>query len=80
MGGSTHEEYTEGEAIIIAITFDQNLTQVCSLKLDQDENRFVSKMRRVPGRNTLAIATYQNLYIVKFDKSAKKLEVVNSVK
>ena len=74
------EEYQEGEAIMIALTFDQNMSQVCSLKFDQDENRFVSKMRRVSGRNTIAVATYQNIYIVKFDKSAKKLEVVNSVK
>lgn len=80
MGGSTLEEYTEGEAILVALTFDQNMTQVSSLKFDQDENRFVSKIRRVAGRNTIAVATFQNLYMVKFDKSSKKLEVVNSVK
>jgi hypothetical protein len=34
MGGSTMEEYQEGEAIMIALTFDQNMSQVCSLKFD----------------------------------------------
>lgn len=80
MGGSTEYEFTEGEAVISVITFDSKLSMVCCQKLDDEENKMVGKIRRISGRNLITVATYQNIYVLKFDKSQKRFDIVNSVK
>jgi hypothetical protein len=80
MGGSTEYEFTDGEAVISVISFDSKLSMVCCQKLDDEENKIVSKIRRISGRNLIAVATYQNIYLLKFDKTKKRFDIVNSIK
>lgn len=80
MGGSSEYEFMEGEALISAITFDSKLSMACCQKLDDEENKMVSKIRRISGRNLITVATYQNIYILKFDKTQKRFDIISLVK
>lgn len=66
VGGSTDFDFGNGQAIVQVISFNKSLSYVLDLKLDDRDNRFVSKIRRIENTNRLFIATIDHIYVHEF--------------
>lgn len=79
VGGSTEYEFTEGEAILAAIQFNEKMSFAAQIKLDDDDNKIVSEIRRMQKYNIIAAATFHNVYMLKYEKT-NKFKILSMVK
>lgn len=51
--------------------FNDKMNMITQLKLDDEDNKIVSVIRRSTKSNVLAAGTNSNVYLIKFDKGTK---------
>ena len=68
IGGSTSFDYTgqKASAILQATTFDKKLGFIADLKIDDRDNKYISKIRRIEGTNRFFSATVDAIYVQEF--------------
>lgn len=66
VGGSTEFNFEQGSAILQAVTFNKKLSYICDLKIDDQDNRFVSRIKRVEETNRFFAATLDHIYVFEF--------------
>ena len=80
VGGSTEYGFDKGQAILQAVSFNKKLSYITDLKIDERDNRFVSKIRRIPDTNRFFAATIDMIYVYEFkNRKFYKLSVIENV-
>ena len=80
VGGSTEYDFEAGVAIVQAISFTSSLSFITDLRLDERDNRFVSKIKRIEESDKFFAATIGAIYVYEFKNSKfAKLAVVQNI-
>ena len=80
VGGSTEYDFEAGVAIVQAISFTSSLGFITDLRLDERDNRFVSKIKRIEETDKFFAATIGAIYVYEFKNSKfAKLAVVQNI-
>jgi len=69
IGGSTEYEFEAGVAIIQAVSFTSSLGYITDLRLDERDNRYVSRIKRIEETDKFFAATIGAIYVYEFKNS-----------
>jgi hypothetical protein len=80
VGGSTEYEFDAGVAILQAVSFTSSLGFITDLRLDERDNRYVSKIKRIEETDRFFAATIGAIYVYEFKNSKfAKLAVIQNL-
>ncbi len=80
VGGSTEYEFDAGVAILQAVSFTSSLGFITDLRLDEQDNRYVSKIKRIEETDRFFAATIGAIYVYEFKNSKfAKLAVIQNL-
>ena len=66
VGGSTEFHSETGVAILQAVTFGKSLGYISDLRIDERDNKYISKIRRIEDTDKFLAATLDVIYIYEF--------------
>ncbi len=66
VGGSTMLESEKGVAIMQAVTFGKGLGYISDLRIDERDNKYISKIRRIEESDKFLAATVDIIYVYEF--------------
>ena len=66
VGGSTELDFEKGVAILQAVTFGKALGYISDLRIDERDNKYISKIRRIEDTDKFLAATLDVIYVYEF--------------
>jgi hypothetical protein len=66
VAGSDTYDIEKGRPVISAITFDEQMNELCTLELSEESMHNIYSIKRIPGTNTLLVSGEKSISIIEF--------------
>ena len=80
VGGSSDFYFESGSACLQAVSFNPSLSFISDLRIDERQNKYISKIKRIEETNKFFAATVDIIYVYEFkNRKFYKLSAIQNI-